>query len=61
MHYIADFFCKKLYLVVEVDGITHDQEEVQLKDKKRDEDLREAGFRVVRFTDEEILNDIEGV
>ncbi len=61
LNYIADFFCKKLCLVIEVDGITHEQEEVQLKDKKKEGDLERAGFRVVRFTDDEVLSDIEGV
>jgi len=61
MNYIADFFCKKLCLVIEVDGITHQQEEVYLKDKKKEGDLEKAGFKVVRFTDEEVLSDIEGV
>jgi len=36
MNYIADFSCKKLCLVIEVDGITHQQEEVYLKDKKKE-------------------------
>jgi very-short-patch-repair endonuclease len=61
MNYIADFFCKRLCLVIEVDGITHQQEEVRRKDKKKEEDLVRAGFRVVRFTDDEVLSDIEGV
>jgi very-short-patch-repair endonuclease len=61
LNYIADFFCKKLCLVIEVDGITHEQEEVQQKDSKKERDLRSAGFKVVRFTDDEVLGDMESV
>ena len=61
LNYIADFFCKKLCLVIEVDGITHQWEKTQRKDRKKEEDLRRAGFKVVRFTDDEVLGNIEGV
>jgi len=61
MDFIADFFCKKLWLVVEVDGVTHHQEESYLKDRLKEEELERAGFHVVRFTNEEVLSNIEGV
>jgi very-short-patch-repair endonuclease len=61
MDYIADFFCKKLCLVIEVDGVTHQQDGTYLKDRKKEGDLEKAGFKVVRFTDEEVLSNIEGV
>jgi hypothetical protein len=61
MDYIADFFCKNLCLVIEVDGITHYEEETYLKDRNKERELEKAGFKVVRFTDEEVLNNIEGV
>lgn len=58
LNYIADFMCKELMLVIEADGITHQWEETMIKDKKRQADLEAAGFTVLRFTDEEILNSI---
>jgi very-short-patch-repair endonuclease len=61
MDYIADFFCKKLCMVIEVDGITHYEKETHLKDRDKERELERAGFKVVRFTDEEVLNNIEGV
>ena len=61
MNYIADFFCKKLRLVVEVDGITHYQEQTRLKDTKKQQDLESEGFKVLRFADDDVLNDIEAV
>jgi very-short-patch-repair endonuclease len=51
--------CKELCLVIEVDGITHDFKLAE--DKRRTDDLRQAGFNVLRFTDEEVLTNIQGV
>jgi very-short-patch-repair endonuclease len=59
LDFIADFMCKELRLVIEVDGITHDNK--LEKDNHRDDKLRQAGFYVYRFTDEEVLTNIEGV
>jgi very-short-patch-repair endonuclease len=59
--YIADFMCKELRLIIEVDGITHHWEETIRKDEKRQKDLEEAGFFVMRFTDDEVLRDINNV
>ena len=61
LHYIADFLCKELMLIIEIDGITHDTEEVVIKDRQRENYLKEAGFKIVRFTDEEVLNNLAGV
>jgi len=61
MNYIADFMCKELMLVIEVDGITHQDEKVILKDKKKQRDLEQAGFTVLRFSDEEVLKNMSGV
>jgi very-short-patch-repair endonuclease len=49
LNYIADFMCKELHLVIEVDGITHDSK--LAKDNCRTDELRQAGFNVLRFTD----------
>ena len=51
--------CKELRLVIEVDGITHDSK--LAKDESRTDKLRQAGFKVIRFTDEEVLTNIQGV
>ncbi len=61
LNYIADFFCKKLMLIIEVDGITHDNNAAINKDKQRENNLAKAGFKVVRFADEEVLKNIAGV
>lgn len=61
LNYIADFMCKELMLVIEVDGITHHFEEVIKKDNIRQKVLETAGFTVIRFTDDEVLNNIDAV
>ncbi len=59
--YIADFMCIQLKLIIEVDGYTHSWEEVAKNDKIRQKRLEELGFKVVRFSDEEVLTGINGV
>ena len=61
LDYIADFMCKELMLIIEVDGISHSYEKVALNDEKRQSVLESAGFRFLRFTDDEVLTDINGV
>lgn len=56
LNYIADFMCKELKLIIEVDGYTHLFEEVIIKDKIRQKNLEDAGFTVIRFKDEEVLS-----
>ncbi len=61
LNFIADFMCKELNLIIEVDGITHTYENVAGKDYLRQKKLAEAGFTVLRFTDDEVLKDIDRV
>ena len=61
LNYIADFMCKDLMLIIEVDGISHDDEIQWRKDMKRQKKLEDFGFTVLRFSDEEVMNDIENV
>jgi very-short-patch-repair endonuclease len=59
--YIADFYSYDLKLVIELDGITHQFEDVQEKDKIKQEKLESLGLKVLRFEDEEVINDIDNV
>lgn len=61
LNYIADFMCTELMLIIEVDGITHTNEKEILDDEKRDKDLEEIGFTVLRFSSWEVLNRIHQV
>lgn len=58
MNYIADFMCKPLKLIIEVDGYTHSLENVIKKDIIRQNALEQAGFKVIRFSDKEVLTQI---
>ena len=61
LNYIADFMCKELMLIVEVDGSIHELEEVKKNDEQRQKALEEAGFTVLRFTNNEVLTNIQWV
>jgi len=61
LNYIADFMCKELKLIIEVDGITHDNYSIQTNDRVRQKDLESAGFTVLRFEDGEVLTSIDVV
>jgi len=61
LKYIADFMCMELMLIIEVDGITHHWEDTIVKDKRKQADLEKAGFTILRFTDDEVLNNINAV
>lgn len=61
LNYIADFMCKDLMLVIEIDGSTHEDDEKWYKDQRRQKELEDYGFTVLRFSDDEILNNLEGV
>ena len=58
-NYIVDFFCDKLKLVIEVDGVTHNYK--LEKDKKRQIELESMTLTVLRFQDSEVRNNLEGV
>ena len=57
--YIADFVSPEHHLIIEVDGAYHAERQQLEKDEDRTGKLNKLGFWVVRFTNEEILNDIE--
>ncbi len=57
--YIVDFVCLERKLVIELDGGQHAQQE--LYDRRRDMVLRSRGFRVMRFWNDEVLTNMDGV
>ena len=60
-NYILDFYCHALKIAIEADGSIHDDLEVVQNDMERQKRLEEQGIQFIRFTNEEILNDIENV
>ncbi len=59
--YIADFFCLDARLVIELDGSQHGEESAQHVDQRRTEYLENEGYRVLRFWNEEVMDNIDGV
>jgi very-short-patch-repair endonuclease len=59
--YIADFYCPKAKLVVEVDGSQHFSNETVEYDKVRDKYMTGMGLRVLRFTNKQVLTNMEAV
>jgi very-short-patch-repair endonuclease len=60
-NYIADFVCLSARLIVELDGESHDFEQRQKADQTRDAFFMSEGFLVLRFTNEQVMSNLEGV
>jgi very-short-patch-repair endonuclease len=56
--YIVDFYCSKLLLVIEIDGISHDGK--QKYDKKRENRLKSIGLNVIRIDGYYVLKNVTG-
>ena len=59
--YIVDFVCLSHGLVIEIDGGYHNIEEVKKYDEERTFYLEKEGFSVLRFTNEQVLGDLDNV
>ncbi len=59
--YILDFFCYELMLGIEVDGYSHEFLEVYNKDTVKEKRMNQLGITVLRFTNEQVLKDMENV
>lgn len=59
--YIVDSYCPSAKLVIEIDGSQHLSDETTEYDRIRDEYIRSLGLRVMRFTNNEVLGNIDGV
>ena len=59
--FIADFVCLPKRLIIEVDGGYHNDDTQQSLDEQRTKILNHLGFTVIRFTNEEVLGNLDGV
>ena len=59
--YIADFVSRSGGLIIEVDGGYHSEPRQQEDDALREKELEKLGYHIIRFSNEEVLNDIENV
>jgi len=60
-NYIADFACMSARLIIELDGESHDSDAQQRSDQARDAFFAGEGFRVLRFTNHDVMSNLEGV
>jgi very-short-patch-repair endonuclease len=59
--FILDFYCEELRFGIELDGGQHYSDSGQAQDTRRTAMLREKGVRILRFSNLDVLNNIEGV
>ena len=59
--YIVDFYCPKAKLIVELDGSQHYDMKGIIKDRIRDNYMKNLGMKVLRFSDKEIFENCRGV
>ncbi len=59
--YIVDFFCPAKRLIVELDGGHHSEDDVAARDLERQRWLESEGYRVIRFWNSELSNDLTAV
>jgi very-short-patch-repair endonuclease len=59
--YIADFVSLSTKIIIELDGRYHSLPEQQISDEERTQWLKQHGFKVIRFTNEQVLCDIDNV
>lgn len=59
--FIVDFYCPAAKLIVEIDGGQHYSEENMLHDEARDNYMSGLGFKILRFSNSDVFNNIEGV
>ncbi|MBW4466781.1 MAG: endonuclease domain-containing protein [Pegethrix bostrychoides GSE-TBD4-15B] len=60
-HFIVDFYCARLKLVIEVDGAVHFTADAEAHDAERTQILAGYGLRVIRFTNQQVMEDFEAV
>ena len=61
LNYIADFYCKELNLVVEIDGASHFSPEARLKDEERERQMQVLGLEIIRVLDSDVRKDANRV
>lgn len=60
-HYIIDFYCPEIRLGIELDGGWHFRPDQRDRDLERTQKLADYGIRILRFTNNDVLNNINGV
>jgi very-short-patch-repair endonuclease len=61
LNFIVDFYCSELKLVIELDGYSHNHNNVVKKDIFKEQKLKEYDLITLRFSDDEVIKDIDNV
>jgi very-short-patch-repair endonuclease len=59
--FIVDFISYEKRIIIELDGGQHNQNDMKVKDTIRDKSLNKLGFKVLRYWNNDVLSNIEGV
>jgi|SRR5579862_1594364 len=59
--YIVDFYCPELRLAIEIDGESHEGKRLEVVDPKRQSDIEAHGIKVIRFANEDVYNNLDGI
>jgi very-short-patch-repair endonuclease len=59
--YIVDFACLSQRTIIELDGVQHDRSVARRRDSARDADLSWRGFKVLRFRNDQVSQELDGV
>ena len=59
--FIVDFYCKEVGLVIELDGLSHQCNEVMDLDERKQSYLESIGLKVIPFDDEDVIRDMPNV
>ena len=60
-NYVVDFYCPELKLAIEIDGDVHAYKSRIVYDKQRQKEIEALGIKVLRYTNNDIIQNIEGV
>ena len=60
-NYIVDFCCEKAQLIIEIDGSQHYTPEEKEKDRKRTNDLKDLGYKVIRISNRDVMTNFDGI
>ena len=59
--YVVDFYCPERSIVIEIDGDTHADGDTLTRDERREHYLKALDLHVIRYTNREIMTDLDGV
>jgi len=60
-YYIVDFYCHELRLIIELDGYIHGEKANKEKDKKRENYLKNKGYSIIRYRNEQVKYKMESI